>query len=98
MANGTVSSGSSNNFAKYRNLYGYTLPQGKVSGDIVGVGIAGSNDHCYYWFRDGTVCSGTSSNADKYRTLYAFDYPSGKSIVGIGIAGSNDHVYAWYST
>jgi hypothetical protein len=95
----TVSSGSSNNLASYRDLYGYTLPQGKVSGDIVGVGIAGSNDHCYYWFRDGTVCSGTSDNADKYQILYAYTLPNDKTpndIVGIAIAGSNDHCYVWF--
>jgi hypothetical protein len=67
--------------------------------DIVGMGIAGSDDHVYAWYKDGYVSSGTSRDLDVYRDLYTYSLPPGKSpgdIVGIAIAGSNDHVYAWY--
>jgi len=67
--------------------------------NIVGIGIAGSNDHVYVWYGDGTVSSGTSSDLDRYRKRYGYSLPPGKkphNIVGIGIAGSNDYVYAWY--
>ena len=66
-ADGTVSSGTSNDLGRYRRLYSYSLPRGKTPSDIVGMGIAGSNDHVYVWFRDGTVSSGTSNNLGRYR-------------------------------
>ena len=94
-----VSSGTSSNLDQYRALYDYSLPPGKSPADIVGMGIAGSNDHVYVWFDDGTVSSGTSSNLDQYRALYGYSLPPGKStcdIAGMGIAGSNDRVYAWF--
>jgi len=96
---GIVSSGTSWNLSEYRQPYAYSLPPGKSPNDIVGMAIAGSNDHVYVWYRDGTVSSGTSSNLEQYRKLYAYSLPPGKSpddIVGMGSAGSNDHVYAWY--
>lgn len=94
-----VSSGTSNNLDAYRRLYSYSLPQGKSPNDIVGIGIAGSNDYVYVWFNDGTVSSGTSDNLGRYKNLYRYNLPYGKSpndIAGIGIAGSNDHVYVWF--
>ena len=63
------------------------------------MGIAGSNDHIYVWYKDGTVSSGSSRDLDKYKAPYAYTLPKGKSpqdIVGMGIAGSNDHIYVWY--
>ncbi len=109
---GTVSSGSSSNLTKYRNPYKFTLPpKGSVVAmegitqpvytpqDIVGMGIAGSNDHVYVWYADGFVSAGNSSNLAAYRKPYRYVLPDGKKpddIVGMGIAGSDDHVYVWY--
>ena len=98
-ADGSVSSGKSNDLASYRPLYSFSLPRGKESSDIVGIGIAGSNDHVYVWYRDGTVSAGTSDDLDRFRNPYKYSLPRGKEpydIVGIGIAGSDDHVYVWY--
>jgi hypothetical protein len=99
VAGGSVSSGTYSRLDQYRPLYSYSLPRGKDSYDIVGMGIAGSNDHVYVWYRDGTVSSGTSDDLDRYSAPYAYSLPRGKNpyqIVGMGIAGSNDHVYVWY--
>ena len=48
----SVSSGRSNDLDKYRALYNYTITAGKTASDIVGMGIAGSNDHVYTWFKN----------------------------------------------
>lgn len=88
-----VSSGTTSDLQAYRAPYTY---EGQP--DIVGMGIAGSNDHVYVWYADGTVTSGTSGDLDAYRPSYTYSLPQGKSpqdIVGMGIAG-NDHVFAWY--
>jgi hypothetical protein len=63
------------------------------------MGIAGSDDHVFVWYRDGTVSSGSSSKLAQHRAPYAYTLPPGKTpgdIMGMGIAGSNDHVFAWY--
>jgi len=93
-----VSSGTSWHLDKYRAPKPYSLPNKRPS-DIVGIGIAGSNDRVYIWYKDGTVSSGTSQNLGAYRPPYRYELPEGKTpddIVGIGIAGSNDRVYVWY--
>ena len=72
----------------------------KRPSDIVGMAIAGSNDHVYVWYNDGTVSSGTSSDLDAHRGLYNYSLPNGKrpsDIAGMAIAGSTDHVYVWYN-
>ena len=94
----TVSVGSSSDIDDFRGLYSYS-PAAGTSADIVGMGIAGSNDHVYVWYQNGTVSSGSSSNLDQYRAPYQYSLPPGKTpadIVGMGIAGSNDRVYTWY--
>ena len=76
------------------------MPPGKKPHNIVGIGIAGSNDYVYAWYDDGTVSYGTSSDLDRYGKRYRYYLPSGKTpydIVGMGIAGSNDHVYVWFN-
>jgi hypothetical protein len=96
---GYVSSGNTSELDRYRKLYSYTLGLWQATDDIVGMGIAGSNDHVYVWNKDGTVSSGTSWNLDRYRPSYGYTLAPGKTtadIVGIGIAGLNDHVYVWY--
>jgi len=94
-----VSSGSPDDLDRHRKPYQYSLPLGQTPNDIVGMGIAGSNDHVYVWFRDGTVSSGSSDELDKHRKPYRYSLPPGRTpcdIVGMGIAGSNDHVYVWF--
>ena len=94
-----VSSGSSNDLDRYRAPYGYSLPVSGTAGDIIGVGIAGSSDQVFAWYRDGRVTRGMTQNLDLYRLPYGFTLPPGKytwDIVGMGIAGSNDMVYTWY--
>jgi len=44
-------------------------------GKLTAVGIAGSNDHVYYWYSDGTVSSGTTNNPAKYRNFYRSNQP-----------------------
>ena len=94
-----VSSGTREQLDNYRVPYKYVLPSGKSPDDIVGMGIAPSQDRVYVWFRDGTVSSGTSSDLSRYRKPYNYTLPHGKQpddIVGMGIAGSNSRVYVWY--
>jgi len=94
-----ASAGDSADLDAYRYLFDYAPAAGMASADIVGMAIAGSNDHVYAWYRNGMVSSGTSSDLDQYRAPYAYSLPPGKTpadIVGMGIAGSNDRVYAWY--
>lgn len=65
--------------------------------EIVGIGIAKSNDHVYIWFEDGTYSSGTSTNFTFYEGLETFTPAAGckpYEIRGMDIA-KNDHVYAW---
>jgi hypothetical protein len=95
----TVSAGSSWDLDRYRSPYGAMFPEGKNIDDIVGMGVAGANDHVYVWYRDGTVSSGTSRDLNAYRQPYTYSLAPGKTpadIVGMGIAGSNDRVYVWY--
>lgn len=94
-----VSAGSSADLDQHRAAYPYSAPPGKSPGQIVGMGIAGSNDYVYAWFADGTVSAGSSGDLDLYRAPYRYELPPNKApedIVGMGIAGSNDWVYAWY--
>ena len=94
----TVSSGTSTEPAAYGSPNRFVLPGGHEPGDLVGLAIAGSNDHVYAWYRDGTVSSGTSSDLQRYRSPYPFHLPSNKNtgdIVDMAI-GPMDHVYVWY--
>jgi len=94
-----VSAGTSVDLEAYNTPYA-TVPAAGVSfQDVVGIAIAGSNDHVYVWYGDGTVSSGTTRDLDAYRERRSYALPAGYApddIVGIGIAGSNDRVYAWY--
>lgn len=94
-----VSSGMSRDLDKYRQAQESVAPPGYSLCDAVGVGIAGSNDHVYVWYRDGTVSSGTTRDLAVHRPPRPFTLPSGRwtgDIVAMAIAGSNDWVYAWY--
>ncbi|MEQ8272287.1 MAG: serine hydrolase domain-containing protein [Deltaproteobacteria bacterium] len=79
-------------------LVGY--PSASDQGAIVGMGIAGSNDHVYVWYADGHVSSGTTQNFQYHSGLTDYVLPEGKDywdIVAMAIAGSNDHVFTWYA-
>lgn len=94
-----VSAGTSRDLDAFREPHSYTPAAGRMSADIVGMAMAGSDDHIYAWHRDGTVSSGSPSDLDAYRSSYTYSLPPGKTpvdIVGMGITGSDDHVYAWY--
>ena len=91
-----VSAGPSQDLDASRPLYGYEGRWG-----IVGMGIAGSDDHVYAWYADGTVSSGTSKDLGAYASPAPYTLASGKTpadIVDMGIAGSDDVVYAWYGS
>ena len=98
---GTVSIGTTNNALAYGHMYranrrNYSsahLPSGKT---LIAAGIAGTNDHVYYWWSDGTVSSGTTSNPLRYRNYYRSNQPRNKTLIGVGIGG-NDHVYYFYT-
>lgn len=93
-----VSAGESSDIDAFHGLISYAPARGK-SADIVGMGMAGSNDYVYAWYSDGTVSSGSIEDLDQYRAPYQYSLSPGKTpydIVGMGIAGSDDHVYVWY--
>lgn len=94
-----VSSGLSRDLDAYRQPYESVAPQGYSLCDAVGIGIAGSNDHVYVWFRDGMVSSGNTRDLGAFSSPQPFVLPPGQwtdDIVAMAIAGSNDWVYAWY--
>jgi len=77
---------------------GVRLSTGEGVASIVGIGIAHSDDHVYYWYRDGFVTSGTSTDANVYRAHYKYELPIGETVndvVDFAIA-SDDHVYVWF--
>jgi hypothetical protein len=87
---GTVSSGTIGKLTRYRNYY-----QSNIRKQLIGVAIAGSNDHVYYWYSDGTVSSGTTKNPTKYRIYYSSNLR--KTLIGVAISKLTDHVYYWYA-
>lgn len=96
-ADGTVSSGYSEDLALYTAPVSYTLPGSRKPQDILGMGIA-SDSHTYTWYSDGTVSEGYSTNLGFYSAPVAFTVAAGETLddlVGIDFA-SNDRVYAWY--
>lgn len=98
-ANAEVSAGMSRDLDAYRAPYDSSAPQGYSLCDIVGIGIAGSNDHVYVWYRNGMVSSGSTSDLARYRSPQPYSMPQGRSpadIVAMAVAGSNDWVYTWY--
>lgn len=77
-----------------------SLASGVSIHDIVGIGIAKSNDHVYVWYEDGTFSSGTASDFDHYHARKPFSTGMGTGgtsydIRGVDIA-KNDHVYTWF--
>jgi hypothetical protein len=65
---------------------------------LIGVGIAGSNDHVYYWYADngGEVSAGTSGNPTAYRNYYAGDRSvTFGQLSGVDIT-RGDRVYYWW--
>ena len=96
----TVSVGRSWDLGQITESQTVNVPAPEEHGAIVGIGIAGSNDHVYVWYADGTVSSGYSRNFEYYQEKQEFVLPEGKNtrdIIAMAIAGSNDHVYTWYA-
>lgn len=75
------------------------MPSGKTILNVVGVGIAKSNNHVYVWYDDGTYSSGTSTDFTKYFSGRTYALASGMSRYGIRAMGiaSNDHAYTWHT-
>jgi hypothetical protein len=96
---GVVTSGMSRDLDRYRPPGSVAAPPGYTVCDIMGIGIAGSNDHVYAWYRDGTVSSGSTRELERYRENRPYALPPGltpEDIIAVAITGSNDWVYAWY--
>lgn len=96
---GQVTSGKRSNLDYYSALSNVSLEPNSTMDDVVAIAIAGSNDHCYVWYKDGTVTAGKNNDLDLFRSKYSYSLAPGKSpsdVVGIAIAGSNDHCYVWY--
>lgn len=72
------------------------FPKGVGITNLVGIGIAKSNDHVYAWYDNGKFSQGSSMDFDDYEGLKSYTTGAGKpwEIRGIDIA-KNDHVYAW---
>lgn len=101
---GTLSIGSPTDLDLYRKpgeKKEVSLPSGKSMLEIVGIGIAKSNDHVYIWYDDGTVSSGTSTDFDKHFKPKPFQTAPGSGGTSYDIRGmdiaANDRVYAWFS-
>jgi len=76
------------------------LPAGKSMLNVVGIGIAKSNDHVYIWYDDGTLSSGTSRDFTAYFVNRPYE-PARNwgwryNTRALAIA-SDDKTYAWYS-
>jgi CubicO group peptidase (beta-lactamase class C family) len=107
-ANGTVSTGSSNDLDRDEKPVPFKLPPNRLLTDIRAIGISGSDSKVYVWYNDGALSIGGSRDLGLYRKVewdkdgnlkQKVKLPSGKSmlnVVGIDIAKSNDHVYIWY--
>ncbi|MDR4479684.1 MAG: hypothetical protein R3B37_08080 [Nitrospira sp.] len=70
-----------------------------IPANIVGMGIDGTNNNVFAWYRDGTVTAGTTDKLHSRRTPYKYKLPGGKQptdIVGMAIDGSNGMNFAWY--
>ncbi len=103
VAEQVVGVGSSRDLDAHFAPYGTAAPPGLSICDAVGIGIAGSDDHVYVWYRDGTISSGSTRHLGQYRPPQPFSLPPGRwpsDIVAIAITGAServrDRVYAWY--
>ena len=91
-ADGTVSSGTSDNPTAYKTYYPYKIYGSKK---IIATGIA-KNDRVYYWYDDNTTSVGTTDDPTKYKSYYASNFESNRELIDAAIAG-NDRIYYWYS-
>lgn len=101
----TVSAGTSWDLDQTNSGNLLVAPAANELGAIVGIGIAGSNDHVYTWYADGTVSEGYSRDLEHHGSRVPFKMPKDangnnlkepSNIVAMAIAGSNDRVYTWY--
>ena len=98
----SVTSGTTDNPMRYvEEPYDFFGLGGQT---LIAAGIAGSNDHVYYWWSDNqtgqiTVSSGTSAAPQAYlnrRSFHGAPMAQFNELIAAGIAGSNDHVYYWW--
>ncbi|MEJ2044022.1 MAG: serine hydrolase [Reinekea sp.] len=105
--NGGVTIGSSRNLDNdssfdlddQGNVEKVKMPSGLSMANVVGIGIAKSNDHVYIWYDNGTVSSGTSRDFTYYFVDRSYQGPYGNTpyrILAMAIS-KNDSVYAWYA-
>ncbi len=66
--------------------------------NVVGIGIAKSNNHIYAWYDDGTLSSGTALDFTHHNVNESYSVKGGNRYQtrAIGIA-ANDKVFAWLS-
>ena len=58
-------------------------------GKVKAIGIAGSSDHVYAWFKNKRVTSGTSQDFDRYSKQYSYSLASGKQTYNTENYGKN---------
>lgn len=75
------------------------MPTGKTILNVVGIGIAKSNNHVFVWYDDGTLSSGSSTDFTKHFSDKSYSLAIGMSRYGVRAMGiaSNDHVYTWHT-
>ncbi|WP_156776918.1 hypothetical protein [Nitrococcus mobilis] len=110
-SNGFVSAGASKDLGKFRKPSRYQLPINPRTkrryrpGDIVGMGVDGTNNYNFVWFSNGFVSAGTSDHLDRFRKPYKYVLPINpennrnyrpRDIVGMGIDGSNNYNFVWF--
>lgn len=98
---GNVSSGTSDDLARHRQLYGYILPRGKTPNDIVAIVITKTKKRNFTsaYYRDGTYSQGKSDNLAEFNSFFPYTLPEGKTpndIVGMGYASDSGLTFAWY--
>lgn len=74
-------------------------PVSVITPNIVGIGIAKSNDRVYTWYDNGLAMIGSSTDLDAHSLPFPYKCPPGKTpknIVGMDIAPQGDRVFVWY--
>jgi hypothetical protein len=63
--------------------------------NLIGVGIAGSDDHVYYWYSDGKASAGVTGQPTHYRSYYPVQSTEWGQLLAVDIAG-NDRAWYWW--
>lgn len=99
----SMSIGTSTDLGKYKKPRPDEVrgPGNRSILDVVGIAIAKSDDHVYYFYDDKTCSSGTSTNLSYYFAPRPFRIASHVGVTGTGIRGvgiaKDDRVYYWFS-